>query len=65
MKQLVKSKKEKDVLYSISVEKSELEKFIGTDFASIVDGWSDKFSDPYVYNDIGREKFFKRFGRKE
>lgn len=48
--------------YKISVKKSELEKFIGTDFRSIRDNWNKKFSDPYVYDKKGREAFFKKFG---
>jgi len=48
--------------YKISVNKSELEKFIGTDFKSITDNWDKTFSDPYVYNKKGRKAFFKKFG---
>jgi hypothetical protein len=48
--------------YKISVKKSELEKFIGTDFKSIMDNWDKTFYDPYVYNKKGREAFFKKFG---
>lgn len=48
--------------YKISVNKSELEKFIGTDFKSITDNWDKTFSDPYVYNKKGRTAFFKKFG---
>lgn len=49
-------------MYKISVNKSELEKFIGTDFKSITDNWDKTFSDPYVYNKKGRKAFFKKFG---
>ncbi len=49
-------------IYKISVNKSELEKFIGTDFKSITDNWDKTFSNPYVYNKKGREAFFKEFG---
>lgn len=49
-------------MYKISVNKSELEKFMGTDFKSITDNWNKTFSDPYVYNKKGREAFFKKFG---
>ncbi|QIH34546.1 hypothetical protein [Sphingobacterium sp. DR205] len=49
-------------IYEISVNKAELEKFIGTDFKSITDNWDKRFSDPYVYNKKGREAFFKKFG---
>lgn len=51
--------------YSIEVLKSELETFIGSDFKSIVNNWDAKFSDPYVYNDKGRVKFFNKFGKTE
>lgn len=48
--------------YEISVNKSDLEKFIGTDFKSIIENWNKKFSEPYVYDSNGRQLFFKRFG---
>lgn len=48
--------------HEISVNKSELEKFIGTDFKSITNNWDKTFSDTYVYNKKGREAFFKKFG---
>ena len=51
--------------YSISVGKKELEGFIGSDFSTIKDNWNLKFSDPYVYEDSGRQKFFKKFGKIE
>lgn len=49
--------------YFISVEKGELEKFIGKDFQVIVDDWTNTFYDPYVYTKANRDKFFKKFGR--
>jgi hypothetical protein len=51
--------------YSIEVEKTKLEKFIGSDFKTIVADWDEKFSNPYVYNDNGRKKFFAEFGTTE
>ncbi|MBV6881948.1 hypothetical protein NG800_019120 [Epilithonimonas ginsengisoli] len=49
-------------MYKISVNKSELEKFIGIDFKSITGNWDKTFSNPYVYDKKGREIFFKKFG---
>ena len=51
-------------VYSIDVKKSELEKFVGSDFTEIKNNWDEKFSNPYVYNDNGRQKFFAKFGKK-
>tara|TARA_B110000259_G_C13833287_1_gene329596 strand:+ start:75 stop:641 length:567 start_codon:yes stop_codon:yes gene_type:complete len=51
--------------YSVDVKKSELEKFVGSDFKTIVSDWDNKFSNPYVYNDSGRQKFFAEFGSTE
>ena len=51
--------------YSIIVSKNKLEKFIGSDFKSINEDWDNKFSNPYVYNDSGRKKFFAKFGKVE
>lgn len=51
-------------VYSIDVKKSELEKFIGSDFTEIKNNWDEKFSNPFVYNDNGRQKFFAKFGKK-
>jgi hypothetical protein len=52
-------------VYKISVNKSELEKFIGTDFKSITENWNKTFSDPYVYDKKGRKAFFEKFGMKK
>jgi len=49
--------------YSISVSKSELEKFTGLDFSTLQTNWDDKFSNPFVYDDNGRKKFFQKFGK--
>lgn len=49
------------LIYSIDVPKSELESFLDTDFNAVVSNWDSKFSDPYVYDDEGRQKFFNRF----
>ena len=51
--------------YSVNVKKSELEKFIGSDFNTIKNNWDEKFSNPFVYNDNGRQKFFSEFGKKK
>lgn len=49
-------------IYSVDVKKSELEKFIGLDFKSIISDWDNTFSNPYVYDDNGRKKFYMKFG---
>lgn len=51
-------------IYTIDVKKSELEKFIGSDFSEIKDNWDEMFSNPYVHNDNGRQKFYAKFGKK-
>ncbi len=51
--------------YSIDVKKSKLEKFVGSDFKTIKSDWDNKFSNPYVYDDNGRNKFFTKFGTVE
>tara|TARA_R110002033_G_scaffold171028_3_gene215341 strand:+ start:2106 stop:2663 length:558 start_codon:yes stop_codon:yes gene_type:complete len=51
--------------YSINVKKSELEKFVGSDFNTIKNNWDEKFSNPFVYNDNGRQKFFAEFGKRK
>lgn len=53
----------KGTINSINIKKSELEKFIGTDFNTIKNNWDEKFSNPYVYNDNGRQKLFSKFGK--
>ncbi|UFH32041.1 hypothetical protein LNP04_19060 [Chryseobacterium sp. C-71] len=50
--------------YSILVNKKDLEKFIGSDFATIKNKWDETFSNPFVYDDKGRKSFFKKFGGK-
>lgn len=49
--------------YSITVNKKDLEQFLGTDFESVKKNWNELFSNPYVYTKEGREKFFNRFGK--
>ncbi|MCW3162518.1 hypothetical protein [Chryseobacterium oryctis] len=49
-------------VYEISIRKSELEKFIGKDFKSILENWDKSFSEPYVYSKKGRQEFFEKFG---
>ena len=53
----------KRVHYSIDVSKVELEKFLQTDFKSVVDNWDAIFSDPYVYDKKGLRTFFREFGK--
>ncbi len=52
-------------VYEISVNKPELEKFIGSDFETIVNNWEKTFYDSYVYNKEGRKAFFQKFGVKK
>lgn len=51
-------------VYEISVNKLELEKFIGKDFKIISENWSKTFSNSYIYNAKGRQAFFEKFGNK-
>lgn len=55
----------KGTTYTISVNKADLEKFVGADFATIQNKWDETFSNPYVYDDNGRKSFFNKFGKKE
>lgn len=55
----------KGTSYTISVNKADLEKFVGADFATIQNKWDKTFSNPYVYDDNGRKSFFNKFGKKE
>ncbi|WP_288243961.1 hypothetical protein [uncultured Chryseobacterium sp.] len=55
----------KGTTYTISVNKADLEKFVGADFATIQNKWDKTFSNPYVYDDNGRKSFFNKFGKKE
>lgn len=55
----------KETIYSISVNKNDLEKFVGSNFSTIKEKWNEIFSNPYVYNDEGRKAFFSKFGKKE
>ncbi|KGE12491.1 hypothetical protein [Sphingobacterium deserti] len=48
--------------YSISISKEALEKFTAHDFETLIADWEKNFSDPYVYDRTGREKFFSKFG---
>jgi len=54
----------KGKIYSINVTKKDLEDFIGFNFEEVKNNWNEKFSNPYVYNDNGRQKFFAKFGKK-
>ena len=53
----------KGKVYSISVSKEVLEKFTGQPFKMMCEDFGKSFSDKYVYNESGREKFFKTFGQ--
>ncbi len=52
-------------VYEISLNKPELEKFIGSDFETIVNNWEKTFYDPYVYTKEGRKAFFEKFGTEK
>lgn len=49
--------------YKINVAKKDLEDFLGKSFEDVKNDWAKSFSDEYVYSDLGREKFFKKFGK--
>lgn len=51
--------------YSIRIKKTELEQFIGLDFQTIIANWDEEFTEPFVYNDQGRKKFFSQFVKKK
>jgi hypothetical protein len=53
----------KGKVYSISVSKDKLEKFTGQPFKTMCEDFGKSFSDKYVYNESGRDKFFKTFGQ--
>ena len=53
----------KEKTYSIDVAKPELEEYLRSDFSEIIEKWDEKFSDPFVYTDKGRQMFFNRFGK--
>lgn len=55
----------KGTTYTISVNKNDLEKFVGADFQTIKSKWDETFSNPYVYNDKGRKSFLNKFGMKQ
>lgn len=51
--------------YKIDVSKDELLKFLNADYEKLKNDWDDTFSNPYVYSDSGRKKFFEKFGKVE
>ncbi len=55
----------KETTYSISVDKTDLEAYIGIDFNTIKEQWDDSFSNPFVYDKEGRQLFFEQFGKEE
>jgi hypothetical protein len=48
--------------YKINVSKEKLSKFTGQSFEELNSDFSKNFSDKYVYDDKGRDKFFNHFG---
>jgi hypothetical protein len=55
----------KNSIYSIDLDKNEVEKFLGFNFEEIQNDWDNTFSDKFVYTREGREEFFHRFGKKD
>lgn len=51
--------------YTSTVNKKELEKFIGKSFDVIKISWNHNFIDPYVYTEKGRDKFISKFVKVE
>jgi hypothetical protein len=51
--------------YEIEVTLEELEKFTGKTIVEIREDWDNNFSNLYIYDDSGRKKFFKKFGKIE
>lgn len=52
----------KGTVYSVTVDKSSLERFLELDFTTIKENWNDSFVDPFVYQPVGRTLFLKKFG---
>lgn len=48
--------------YTIEVNQTDLEEFIGADMEKIRNDWDHTFSNPFVYSETGRNKFFGKFG---
>lgn len=53
----------KEKTYAVNVSKEELEKFLEKNFEEVKEDWLNNFSNEYVFSELGREKFFKVFGR--
>lgn len=49
-------------IYQINIDKEKLSKFTGQSFEELNSDFSKNFSDKYVYDDKGRDKFFNHFG---
>lgn len=49
-------------IYQIDVKRAELEKFVGKSISEIESDWVNSFADPYIYDQKGREQFFRKFG---
>lgn len=51
-------------VYEILVNKPKQEKFIESDFKTIMSNWEKTFYDLHVYTKEGRNAFFEKFGVK-
>lgn len=55
----------KDDIYTIELIRKDVEAFVGYKFDDIRKNWDDTFSNKYVYSKVGREEFFRKFGKIE
>ena len=53
----------KSKIYSIDLNKNDLVKYTGSDFNKLKGDLENNFSNLYVYNEKGRNEFFKKFGK--
>lgn len=51
--------------YTIDISKGDLTEYLNVDFEEVKSNWDDTFSNPYVYSEKGRKKFFEKFGKVE
>jgi len=49
--------------YEISINRQEFENYIGGKPETFEAEWTKKVSDPITYDDAGRDRFFKKFGK--
>ncbi|MCG8788917.1 hypothetical protein [Tenacibaculum finnmarkense] len=54
----------KESVYEIKVNRIEVEEFLGYNFKEINNDWNNTFSHKYVYDKIGANIFFEKFGSK-